>query len=210
MRTLNFKPLSITSGIIACITFGLLLSSGSPVAAAKFNRAVEIGQSAPEWKDLIGTDDKRHSLADHKAAKAIVVVFTCNHCPVAKEYEERILNLVEKYRRESVQFVAISVSLVSTDLLPEMKKRAADKKYSFPYLHDPSQKIGRAYGATATPQVFLLNANRKIAYMGKIDDELHADRVTESFLDIAVRAVLDGKEPEVTETKPVGCPILYE
>lgn len=193
-----------------CLSLGGMLLNPADVVAAKFNKAVDVGQVAPAWKELIGTDDKRHSLSDFKNAKAIVVVFTCNHCPVAKAYEERILKLAEKYRKEDVQFVAISVSLIETDLLPEMKKRAADKKYPFPYLHDSSQKVGRAYGATATPQVFLLNSARKITYMGKIDDEMHADRVTESFLDIAIRAALDGKEPDVTETKPVGCPIQYE
>lgn len=178
--------------------------------AAKFNAVVDIGQPAPEWTQLVGTDDKPHSLAEFKAAKGVVVVFTCNHCPVAKSYEDRLLKLAEQFEEKGVKFVAISVSQLETDRLPEMKKRAADKKYRFPYLHDPSQKVGKAYGAIATPQVFLLNARREIAYMGKIDDSLHPDRVTESFLHDAIVAVLAGKVPDVAETKPVGCPIQYE
>ena len=194
------------------LTSLLIVIGGLPDAAsaAKFNRTIDIGQAAPSWSELIGTDDKRHSLDEHKTAKAIVVVFTCNHCPVAKAYEDRLLALHAKYRDKGVVLVAISVSLLETDGLPEMKKRATAKKYGFSYLRDSTQKIGHAYGATSTPQVFLLDGARKVAYMGKIDDSLHAEKVTEPFLADAIDAVLAGKEPEVTETKPTGCPIEYE
>ena len=194
------------------LTSLLIVIGGLPDAAsaAKFNRTIDLGQAAPSWSELIGTDDKRHSLDEHKTAKAIVVVFTCNHCPVAKAYEDRLLALHAKYRDKGVVLVAMSVSQLETDGLPEMKKRATAKKYGFSYLHDSTQKIGHAYGATSTPQVFLLDGARKVAYMGKIDDSLHAEKVTEPFLADAIDAVLAGKEPEVTETKPTGCPIEYE
>ena len=191
----------------------LLIAFGSvpdAASAAKFNRLIEIGQLAPSWSDLIGCDDKRHSLDEHKTAKAVVVVFTCNHCPVAKAYEDRVLALSAKYRDKGVVLVAISVSQLETDGLSEMKKRATAKKYGFSYLLDSTQKIGHAYGATSTPQVFLLDGARKVAYMGKIDDSMHAEKVTEQFLADALDAVLAGKVPEVTETKPTGCPIEYE
>ena len=179
-------------------------------SAAKFNRSIDIGQAAPIWSDLIGCDDKRHGLDEHKTAKAVVVVFTCNHCPVAKAYEDRLLALHAKYRDKGVALVAISVSQLETDGLTEMKRRATAKKYGFSYLHDSTQKIGQAFGATSTPQVFLLDGARKVAYMGKIDDSLHIEKVTEPFLADAIDAVLIGKQPEVTETKPTGCPIEYE
>ena len=180
------------------------------VDAAKFNREVDIGDKAPAWKDLEGTDGKRHSLAELKKAKAVVVVFTCNHCPVAKAYEERLIEFTKTYEKRGVATVAISVSLYEADNLEAMTRRAKEKKYPFVYLYAPKQKIGAAFGAPCTPSVFLLDADRKIAYMGKFDDSMYVDRVEERFLQDAVEAVLDGKEPEITETKPIGCPIDYE
>lgn len=190
--------------------FLTLLLHASAVDAAKFNREVDIGDKAPEWKDLEGTDGKRHSLADLKKAKAVVVVFTCNHCPVAKAYEERLIEFTKTFEERGVKTVAISVSLYEADSLDAMTKRAKEKKYPFAYLHDPEQKIGAAFGAPCTPSVFLLDGKRKIAYMGKFDDSMYVDRVEEHFLHDAVEAVLAGKEPEVTETKPIGCPIDYK
>jgi peroxiredoxin len=177
--------------------------------AAKFNRVVDIGQQAPSWKNLAGVDGKKHSLDELKKSKAVVVIFTCNHCPVAKSYENRLAILVKKYKKQQVELVAISVSLYESDNLAAMKKRAIEKKYAFQYLQDPTQKIGQQFGALCTPHVFLLDAKRKIAYMGKIDDDMFEEDVTERFLNDAIDAVLSGKRPEVSETKPVGCPIQF-
>jgi peroxiredoxin len=189
---------------------GLALAASQPTSAAKFNRVLDIGSKAPEWKDLQGVDGKKHGLAELKKAKAVVVVFTCNHCPVAKSYEKRLMELTKKYEEKGVKVVAISVSLYEADLMGEMKKRAEEKKYNFAYLHDPSQKIGEAYGVLRTPTVFLLDQNRKVAYMGAFDDDMYEERVTESYLKDGIDAVLAGKSPEVTETKSSGCPIAYE
>jgi peroxiredoxin len=180
--------------------------------AAKFNRVLDIGDRSPQWKELPGTDGKQHGLDEFKATEVVVVVFFCNHCPVAKAYEERLLKLARHYRNEkkSVDFVAISVSRFSADRLDEMKRRASEKKYPFPYLSDASQELGRKYGAYVTPQVFVLNRERRIAYMGAVDDSMDPDDVTERFLQDAVDAVLTETEPEVQETKPVGCHIAYE
>lgn len=178
--------------------------------AAKFNRVLDIGKKAPEWKELEGVDGKKHSFGELKKAKAVVVVFTCNHCPVAKSYEKRLMALTKNYKEKGVRVVAISVSLYQSDLLDEMKKRAKEKKYNFAYLHDPSQKIGEAYGVLRTPTVFLLDQDRKVAYMGAIDDSMYEERVSESFLKDGIEAVLARKEIEVTETKPSGCPVAYE
>lgn len=190
----------------------LLISLCSLAEAAKFNRVLDIGKPAPQWgeKMLPGTDDKKYGLDSFKEAKALVLLFTCNHCPVAKAYEDRILALALKYKDAGVQFVAISVSTYEADLMPEMKKRATSKKYSFPYLQDATQTVGKAYGATNTPTVFVLDAQRKISYMGRIDDALQPEKVTERFLEAALEAVLKGEEPEIAETKPFGCEIHYE
>jgi len=211
--TLQESPMKNT--MTACATVGLVAAIlGGPaisfVEAAKFNRKVDIGDKAPLWKNLEGTDGKRHSLADLKKAKAVVVVFTCNHCPVAKAYEERLIELARDFQKRDVVTVAISVSLVEADSLDAMKKRAVEKKYPFTYLHDPDQKTGQSYGSYCTPSVFLLDGDRRIAYMGKIDDSMYADRVEEGFLRDAIEAVLKGEKPEITETKPIGCPIEYD
>lgn len=194
--------------VLTAVIFG---GPASPCAnAAKFNRKVNIGDKAPVWKGLAGTDGKRHGLTDLKKAKAVVVVFTCNHCPIAKEYEQRVIALAGAVQKRGVVVVAISVSLIEADNLDAMKQRARAKKYPFAYLHDPDQKTGKEYGAYCTPSVFLLDADRRIAYMGKIDDNMYADRVEERFLRAAIEALLSGEKPEVAETRPFGCPIEYD
>ena len=185
------------------------LSAAKVNTAAKFNKVLDIGKPAPEWNDLLGVDDKRHGLADLKEAKLVVVLFACNHCPVVKTYERRLIRFVDDYRDKGIEFVANSVSKQSSDQLPQMKTRASDSGFNFAYLIDPSQKIAKAYGATCTPHVFVLDQRRRIAYMGKIDDHLDESKVTERFLRDAVDAVLAGKLPEVVETRQVGCEIEY-
>ncbi len=187
-----------------------VLFSAATLSAAKFNKVLEIGKPAPIWKELLAVDDKRHSLDDLKDAKLVVVVFACNHCPVVKAYERRLIRFVDDYRDKGVEFVAISVSRQPSDQLPQMKMRASDSGFNFPYLIDPTQKIARAYGATCTPHVFVLDQQRRVAYMGKIDDHLDDSKVGERFLRDAVDALLAGKQPEVTETRQVGCDIEFE
>jgi peroxiredoxin len=197
--------------VVACFVVGVaVLLSASTLSAAKFNKVVDIGKPAPAWSELFGVDNKRHGLADLKEAKLVVVVFACNHCPVVKTYERRLIRFVDDYRDKGVEFVAISVSRQASDQLPQMKSRASDSGFNFPYLIDPSQKIAKNYGATHTPHVFVLDPQRRIAYMGKIDDHLDESKVTERFLRDAVDALLAGKSPDVAETRQVGCDIEYE
>lgn len=185
------------------------LFSAASLSAAKFNKVLDIGKPAPVWKELLGVDDKRHSLDDLKDAKLVVVVFACNHCPVVKAYERRLIRFVDDYHEKGVEFVAISVSRQPSDQLPQMKTRASDSGFNFPYLIDPTQKIARAYGATCTPHVFVLDQQRRVVYMGKIDDHLDESKVGERFLRDAVDALLAGKQPEVAETRQVGCDIEF-
>ena len=183
--------------------------SAALLSAAKFNKVLDIGKPAPAWKELLGVDDKRHSLDDLKDAKLVVVVFACNHCPVVKTYERRLIRFVDDYRDKGVEFVAISVSRQPSDQLPQMKVRASDSGFNFAYIIDPTQKIARAYGATCTPHVFVLDQQRRVGYMGKIDDHLDESKVGERFLRDAVDALLAGKQPEVAETRQVGCDIEF-
>jgi peroxiredoxin len=171
---------------------------------------LKIGTPAPDFKGIIGTDGRKHSLADYKKAKLLVLVFTCNHCPVAAAYEDRMVALQKKYRTSDVQVVAVNVNNVPEDRLDEMKKRAKHKGFNFPYLYDASQKLGRDYGAKVTPHVFVLDQDRKIAYMGAVDDNMQADKVKTHHLRNALDALLDGKTPPKPVTKQFGCGIKYE
>jgi peroxiredoxin len=203
MRSLNT--------ILYASVLGAALGIGVAEAAkAKFNNVVAIGDNAPEWENLPGVDDKTHSLADYRDAKAVVIIFTCNHCPVAKMHEDRLIELAKKHEKD-VQLVAISVSRNAADGLDKMKIRAAEKKYPFPYLYDQSQKTGRNYGATATPHFFLLDGERKIAYMGAFDDSaLEPQKAQKRYLVDALQAVMEGNEPRVKESLQRGCAIEYE
>jgi peroxiredoxin len=189
---------------------GALLALAITAQAGEFNRILKIGDPGPTWSNLPGVDDKTHSLADLKDKEVVVVVVTCNHCPIAQAYEDRIVAFAKKSTapRSKVALVAICVSKMDEDLLPRMKERARAKGFSFPYIRDDSQAVGRAYGASATPEFFVLNKERKIVYMGAMDDNTDEPRV--NFLEQAVVAVLDGKTPPKPETKPFGCAIQYE
>jgi peroxiredoxin len=185
------------------------LAHVASAARAKFNKVVNIGDAAPDWADLPGVDDKTHSLADYHDAKVVVVVFTCNHCPVAKMYEERLMELAGKYEPK-VQVVAISVSHNGADGLAKMKARAAEQRFPYPYLYDESQQSARRYGATVTPHFFVLGGDRRIAYMGAFDDNFERDKVEKHYLANAVEAVLAGNEPPVKESLQRGCAVDYE
>ena len=164
----------------------------------------------PRGTDLAGVDDKQHSLGEHADAKAVVVVFTCNHCPVAVAYEDRLVEFANDYADKGVDVVAINVSNMEADKLPAMKERAEEKGFKFDYLYDPSQEIGRAYGAAVTPHVFLLDGDRNVAYIGSIDDNMNPEKVTKHYLRDAIDAVLAGSKPQDDTTKPMGCGIQYE
>jgi len=188
------------------VLFSAVLAASVSFAAEK----LKIGDSAPQWATIVGTDDKPHSLADAKDAKAVVVVFTCNHCPVATAYQDRLIAVQKDYKDKGVQVIAISVNKGEADGLDAMKKRAITAGFNFPYLYDPTQQVGRDYGATCTPHVFVLNKDRKLAYMGAIDDNMKADKAEKHYLRAALDALLDGKTPETPVTRQVGCGIKYE
>jgi len=209
---LTFRTIASLAAISAFFTFlaaGTDFSSAAEKGKSKFNDVLKIGDKSPDWADLLGVDGKAHSLADYRDAKAVIVVFTCNHCPVAKSYEARLIELAKAYEKD-LQVLAISVSHNGADGLEKMKARAAESKLPYPYLYDASQQSAKSYGATATPHFFLLDGERKIAYMGAFDDNLDLKKVEKHYLPDAVKAVLAGKEPRVRESLQRGCPIEYE
>jgi thiol-disulfide isomerase/thioredoxin len=181
------------------------------VGAGEYNKKLSIGDAAPTWKDLPGTDGKKHSFDDLADKDVVVVVITCNHCPFASDYEDRLIAFAKKYAGRKVGVVAISISHEEDDSLAAMKVRAAEKGLPYPYLRDESQKIGVAYGATVTPEVFVLNKDRKIAYMGRVDDNCEKPaEVKKKYLEDAVESLLAGKKVAEPETKPYGCSLEYE
>ena len=177
--------------------------------AGKFNKKLSVGDAAPAWQSLKGVDQQDHALADYNA-KLLVIVFTCNQCPIASGYEARLNALVRNYRDQGLQIVAINVNRGKNESLERMAKRAKVQALEFDYLKDDSQASAKDYGARTTPSVFLLNQERKIVYMGAIDDNWEAEEAVEHhYLKDAIQAVLAGKSPEVSESRAVGCGIPY-
>ena len=201
MKTLNY--IIATLLLAACMI--------APAQAGKYNSEKNIGDQPSAWVDLPGVDDKSHSLKDLARFEVVVVVFTCNSCPYAVDYEERINKLAEKYQGDAsrVAVVAINVNKIEADQLPAMKKRAEERKFKFPYLYDESQQIAKAFGAVRTPEFFVLNKERRIVYMGAMDDNTKADQVKTRYLEDAITATLNGQSISATETPPVGCAIRY-
>lgn len=193
-----------------CCSVALCCLIVVPVSAGQYNTTVDIGDEAPTWKELPGTDDKPHSSDDFRDHKAMVVVFTCNSCPYAVDIEDRLIKLHEAYASRGVAIVAINVNKVEEDLLPAMKEKAEEKEFPFVYLFDETQEIAKAFGAKYTPELFVLDDKRKIAYMGSLDDSPEGREVSKTYVADALDAVLDGSEVETKETVPIGCRIRFE
>ena len=178
-----------------------------------FSQGYKVGDKATGFK-LKNTDGKMVSLSDYPDAKGFTIVFTCNHCPYAKAYQDRIIALDKKYKTKGFPVIAISSNdpLVNAeDSYENMIVRAKEKGFTFPYLYDETGDIARNYGATRTPQVFLLEKKGSdliLQYTGAIDDNSQdASKVTVPYLTNAVDALLAGKTPEPAFTKAVGCGI---
>ena len=189
-------------------------STDAKAADAKQAEApkLAIGAPAPAFS-LMGTDDKTHTMAEYKDAKAVVVVFTCLSCPVARAYEDRILSLAREYQPKGVEVVAImsnDTTIKPDDSTDKLKKRVKEKEYPFVYLVDSTQDVAKAFGAKVTPHIFLFDAERKLAYRGRIDDEGDPTKVTKHDLKDALDAVLAGKPVTTAETKEVGCSIKWK
>ncbi|AWX45445.1 hypothetical protein HME9304_02459 [Flagellimonas maritima] len=172
-----------------------------------------IGDTATDFS-LKNIDGKTVSLSDFKDAKGFLVIFTCNTCPYAVAYEDRIIALDKKYKSKGVHVIAVNPNNPETkpgDNLEAMKKRASEKGFTFPYLLDEGQKIYPQYGATRTPHVYLLEKTSEgniVKYIGAIDDNYQdASKVEEKYVENAVDAMLAGKDIEVTTTRAIGCTI---
>lgn len=168
------------------------------------------GDKATDFK-LKSVDGKMYSMSDYKDAKGFIVVFTCNHCPFAVKYEDRVIELAKKYKPKGYVLLAINPNdpaAAPDDSYELMKVRAKEKGFTFPYLFDEGQKIYPQYGATKTPHVFLLDKNLIVKYIGAIDDNVDdASAVKEKYLENAIAALEKGQEPSPATTKAIGCTI---
>ncbi len=209
---MNRVPLALLLGLVAL--------ANSPAAGFQPS-TLPLGSPAPDFT-LPGVDGRDYALKDFAAAKLLVVVFTCNHCPSAQAYEERIKQLTSDYQKKGVAVVAImpndakSVRLDElswtdlSDSFPEMKIRARDRHFNFPYLYDgDAESVSRAYGPVATPHAFVFDAARKLRYAGALDDSERGKHVQKSYVRDALEALLAGQEPPVTKSKVVGCSVKW-
>ena len=174
---------------------------------------IKVGEKAPSFS-LKGVDGKTVSLSDYSNEKGVILIFTCNTCPVVVANEDRIIALHNKFAAKGFPVVAINSNdpgVSAGDSFDNMKVRAEEKSFPFPYLFDEQQAVLPTYGATRTPEVFLLKNKGDefvVAYTGAIDDNANnADDVEEKFLDNAINAVLAGNSPNLAVTKAVGCGI---
>jgi peroxiredoxin len=173
----------------------------------------KVGDKAADFK-LKNVDGNYVSMSDYPDAKGFVVVFTCNHCPYAVAYQDRLIELNNEYKPKGYPVIAINPNdpaLEPGDSYELMQKRAKEKGYTFPYLFDEGQKIFPLYGAERTPHIFLLNRSGQdlvVSYIGAIDDNYRdASSVKEPFLANAINALLEGKKPDPDFTRAIGCSI---
>ena len=206
----------LSSFLFAALAFCIMSRS-----AAGQTPTLEIGHAAPDFS-LPGVDGKQYCLKDFADSKLLAIVFTCNHCPAAQAYEDRIQQLASEYREKGVALVAISPNdplavrldeLGYTDVgdsFEDMKVRARMRKFAFPYLYDgENQKASRAYGPVSTPHVFLFDSSRRLRYSGRVDDSAKPEQVTTHDTRQAIDALLAGKPVPVENTRTFGCSIKW-
>jgi peroxiredoxin len=209
--------------------FGLavvgLLSAAVLAGPGKYNKVIAPGDKAPGFAGIQAVQGDKDTVVnlDDLKEDVVVLVFLANHCPYVTKVEDRVIDFANDYKDKNVKVVAVCVTppaeyapegynkeYCEQDTIAKIKERVADKKYNFPYGRDDSQKIGREYGAVATPTFFVLDKERKIRYTGALDDNIDDEsKVTKRYLRDAVDAVLGGKAVEVEETRATGCGIGY-
>jgi len=171
-----------------------------------------LGSHAPDFQ-LKGVDGRTYNLASFKDKKALVVAFSCNHCPYVKDYEDRMIQIQHDYASKGVSFVAINSNDDANypeDSFENMIKRSKDKAFPFPYIRDETQDTAKKYGGICTPHVFAFDEKHVLQYKGRIDDNRNFSLVKTRDLRNALDSILAGKTPEVRETRPFGCSIKWK
>lgn len=199
--------------IIIGLMFVAAFASSLAFSGNTVDDGYEVGDYATDFK-LKNVNGQMVSLSDYKNAKGFLVIFTCNTCPYAVAYEDRIISLDKKYKEKGVPVIAIMPNnprIQPKDNFENMQKRAKEKGFTFPYVIDEGQKIYPEYGAVKTPHVFLLEKTPKgnlVKYIGAIDDNYrNTDEVEEKYVEEAVDAMLAGRKIQRTSTKAIGCSI---
>jgi peroxiredoxin len=173
---------------------------------------VGLGTEAPQF-DLPGVDGQNHSLESYSDAEALVLVQSCNHCPYVQAWETRLSAIARDYADRGVRVVAVNSNDAANypeDSFEEMQKRSSAQRFAFDYLYDEPQAVARELGAERTPEVFLFDRDRRLAYHGAIDDSRDENEVSQQYLRDALDAVLSNEEPAVSETPAVGCTVKWK
>lgn len=176
--------------------------------AAPPRTILPVGASGPAFEGLLGTDGLAHGFSTFADRDALALIFSSNRCPTAKAYADRMNALQRRFGPRGVQLLAINSNspyLYPDESYPRMIERAVEDHYSFPYLVDEGQRVARAYGATCTFHVFLLDRARRLRYDGRFDDSRIETKVTSPDLANAIEDLLDGREVRVQSTRPFGC-----
>jgi len=174
---------------------------------------LKIGSPLPDF-NLKGTDEKFYSPETYKNKKILVIIFSCNHCPYVRAYEDRMIEIQKEFGNRGVQIIAVNSNEESgypEDSFENMKIRSAEKKFNFPYVRDEDQKIAEEFDASHTPEIFVFDQERKLAYHGKIDDNWQEPgKVKSRYLKDAITQLLNGEEVSVPETFSIGCTIKWK
>ncbi len=173
---------------------------------------LKTGDKAPDFT-LKGTDEKNYSLNDFKDAKALLIIFMCNHCPYVKAKQETIINLQEKFKDKGLIVVGINSNSekYSEDSFDGMVETAKEKNFNFVYLHDVTQEVAKSYGASCTPDPFLFDSEQKLVYHGRLNNQMEPDQEpTTADMDEAIAAVLEGKKPKHEFLFSIGCSIKWK
>ena len=199
------------------LSLAVLALVAAPAFAGKYNKVLSIGDKAPTFDALPaveGTGDTSLSLSDIKE-DVVVIGILANHCPAVVANDDRIIDMVGSLKGQSVKFIGLSVTAAAgqkeLDDIAGIKSRSKEKHFNYVYGYDESQKVGKAYGAAATPTFFVLDKARTVRYMGALDNSpMDESKAKTNYVKNAVEALLSGKDVEVTETKAVGCGIGYQ
>lgn len=215
MKNLKIVMTALIAGLVllSFTTPGHGKNNVAPIHSSTPVKGYEVGDEAADFK-LKNIDGKMVSLSDFKTAKGFIVVFTCNHCPYAKKYENRIVELDKKFKDQGYPVIAINANdptVQPEDGYQQMIERAKQKGFTFPYLVDEGQKIYPLYGATKTPHVFVLqkeNGKNIVKYIGAIDNNYdNPNDVSEYYVQDAVNALIKGEPVKMTKTVAIGCTI---
>ena len=181
--------------------------------ALTYSKGMPVGTTAPEF-ELPATDGDTYTLASFEDADLLTVVFTCNHCPYAKACEDRLIDLQQRYKERNVEFVLINPNNAENypeDSFENMKVRAEEKDFPFPYLFDETQEVAKAYDAACTPDIFVFDRERKLRYNGRLDDNWQdPDKVTQNDLEMVFEDLLAGRDLSIDPVPSMGCSIKWK